>query len=86
MPRALRGPTVTEIKILLIGSGAFALPAFNAVRADPNFDIVAVVSAAPRAAGRSGEPQSTPVVEWARGRGLTFSKLVGCGMRQRSRR
>ena len=70
MPRALRGPTVTEIKILLIGSGAFALPAFNAVHADPNFDIVAVVSAAPRAAGRSGEPQSTPVAEWARGEGL----------------
>lgn len=70
MPRALRGPTVTETRILLIGSGAFALPAFNAVHADPNFDIVAVVSTAPRAAGRSGEPQSTPVAGWARGEGL----------------
>lgn len=76
MPHTLRGLTVTESKILLIGSGAFALPAFNAVHADPDLDVVAVVSTAPRAAGRSGAPQSTPVAEWARGEGLELLETV----------
>jgi methionyl-tRNA formyltransferase len=46
------------------------LPSFDAVFADPYFDVVGVVTAAPRAAGRSGELQPTPVARWAREREL----------------
>lgn len=53
--------------MILFGSGGFAVPSFRAVTADPRFEIVAVVTAPPRAAGRSGALSPTPVDAWATG-------------------
>ena len=71
----MQEPTVTDHKVLLIGSGAFAVPAFAAVRSAPSCDVVAVVTAAPRGAGRDGALRSTPVAEWARREGLSLLEI-----------
>lgn len=63
---ALREPTVTDLRLLLIGSGTFALPSFAALAAAEGINIVAVLTAAPRPSGRSGEARATPVAAWAR--------------------
>lgn len=61
---------VTSSRLILFGSGGFAVPSFRAVASDPRFDIAAVVTAPPRAAGRSGALLPTPVDTWASGAGL----------------
>ena len=61
---------VTSNRLILFGSGGFAVPSFRALAADPRFDIAAVVTAPPRAAGRSGALTPTPVDTWASGAGL----------------
>ena len=61
---------VTSSRLILFGSGGFAVPSFRAVASDPRFNIVAVVTAPPRAAGRSGALSPTPVDTWASGAGL----------------
>ncbi len=71
-----REDTVTESRLLLIGSGGFALPAFAALRADPTQTIVGVVTAAPRAAGRDAALRQTPVAEWAAEEGLPLLQVA----------
>ncbi|MEI6848473.1 MAG: methionyl-tRNA formyltransferase [bacterium] len=61
---------VTSSRLILFGSGGFAVPSFRAVASDSRFSIVAVVTAPPRAAGRSGALSPTPVDSWATGAGL----------------
>ncbi len=61
---------VTSSRLILFGSGGFAVPSFRAIAMDPRFTIVAVVTAPPRAAGRSGALTPTPVDSWASGAGL----------------
>ena len=61
---------VTSSRLILFGSGGFAVPSFRALASDPRFDIAAVVTAPPRAAGRSGALTPTPVDTWASGAGL----------------
>ena len=61
---------VTSNRLILFGSGGFAVPSFRAVVSDPRFEIAAVVTAPPRAAGRSGALLPTPVDTWASGAGL----------------
>ena len=56
--------------MILFGSGGFAVPSFRALASDPRFDIAAVVTAPPRAAGRSGALTPTPVDTWASGAGF----------------
>lgn len=58
---------VTSNRLILFGSGGFAVPSFRALASDPRFDIAAVVTAPPRAAGRSGALTPTPVDTWASG-------------------
>lgn len=58
-------PTVTDLRLLLIGSGSFALPSFAALAAAEGFDIVGILTAVPRPSGRSGELRATPVAAWA---------------------
>lgn len=62
--------TVTSSRLILFGSGGFAVPSFRALAGDPRFNILAVVTALPRAAGRSGALTPTPVDVWATGAGL----------------
>ena len=61
---------VTSSRLILFGSGGFAVPSFRAVASDSRFSIVAVVTAPPRAAGRSGALSPTPVDTWASSAGL----------------
>ncbi|NBO51902.1 MAG: hypothetical protein EBU83_00480 [bacterium] len=61
---------VTSSRLILFGSGGFAVPSFSAVATDPRFEIVAVVTAPPREAGRRGSPRPTPVDAWASDRDL----------------
>jgi methionyl-tRNA formyltransferase len=48
-------------RTVFIGSGGFAVPVLRASLGHPGIDLVAVVTAPPRPAGRRGELASTPV-------------------------
>lgn len=67
---------VTSSRLILFGSGGFAVPSFRTVASDPRFEIAAVVTAPPRAAGRSGVPLPTPVDTWARDAGLRVAHVA----------
>jgi len=68
--------TVTSSRLILFGSGGFAVPSFRAAASDPRFNIVAVVTAPPRAAGRSGTLLPTPVDTWATSAGLRVEHIT----------
>ena len=65
-----RGPDSGGTRVVFFGSGTFALPILDAVRALPNVHVVAVVSAPDRPAGRGQSARSTPVTSAARAAGL----------------
>jgi methionyl-tRNA formyltransferase len=67
---------VTSSRLILFGSGGFAVPSFRAIAADPRFTILAVVTAPPRAAGRSGALSPTPVNSWATDAGLRVEHVA----------
>jgi methionyl-tRNA formyltransferase len=52
-------------RTVFIGSGGFGIPTLGILAADPSIDVVGVVSAAPRPAGRRLEPAATPVADAA---------------------
>jgi methionyl-tRNA formyltransferase len=56
-PRAKRGP----VRTVFIGSGAFAVPALQALADDPAAKLVGIVTAPPRPAGRKLASVATPV-------------------------
>jgi methionyl-tRNA formyltransferase len=58
--------TVTDLRLLLIGSGGFGVPAFDALHEKHGESIAAVITAAPRPSGRGGALVATPVASWAR--------------------
>ena len=57
-------------RLVLLGSDEIALPAFAAVRALPDTEVVAVYSQPDRPAGRGQEVRPNPVAAWARAEGL----------------
>jgi methionyl-tRNA formyltransferase len=57
-------------RTVFLGSGAFAVPIVDALAAHPATDLVAIVTAPPRPAGRGATLHPTPVGAWAAGRGL----------------
>jgi len=59
-----------KVRTIFFGSGAFAVPALEALRNLPQIDLVAVISAPDRPAGRGGRLSATPLA--ARARGLGF--------------
>lgn len=61
---------VTSSRLILFGSGGFAVPSFRAIAADSRFTVLAVVTSPPRAAGRDGKLVPTPVDTWATAEGL----------------
>ncbi len=67
---------VTSSRLILFGSGGFAVPSFRAIAGDPRFSILAVVTAPPRAAGRSGALLPTPVDSWATAAGLRVDHVA----------
>jgi methionyl-tRNA formyltransferase len=65
---------VERARTLFFGSGAFAVPVLDAVVRAPELELVAVITAPPRPAGRGGAPRSTPVA--ARGESLGVPVLA----------
>ncbi len=58
------------IRLVLMGTGAFGVPAFDRIARDGRFAIRAVYTQPPRPAGRGHRPRPTPVHAWAEGAGL----------------
>ncbi len=54
-----------SLRVILMGSPDFSLPAFQAVHQHSDFDVVAVYSQPPRPKGRGKKEQKTPIHEWA---------------------
>jgi methionyl-tRNA formyltransferase len=52
---------VAPVRTVFLGSGAFALPALTRLAAHPDIELVGVVTAPPRPAGRDAAPARTPV-------------------------
>ncbi len=59
-----------QIRVVFLGSGSFAVPALRALSAAPETELVGVVTAPARKAGRRGELRSTPVAMAADGMGF----------------
>jgi len=57
-------------RVVFFGSGGFALPLVDALAIDPTLEIIAVVTAPDRPAGRGGRLRSTPVAAHAAELGL----------------
>ncbi len=55
------GPSPRPVRTVFIGSGGFGVPAMGMLAGHPSIDLVAVVTAPPRAAGRHMAPSVTPV-------------------------
>ena len=51
------------MRTVFLGSGVFAVPTLRAVAAHPLVDLVAIVTAPPRPAGRKAERRPTPVAQ-----------------------
>jgi methionyl-tRNA formyltransferase len=64
------GPASPPARTLFLGSGGFAVPILDALVNAPEVDIVAVLGAPDRPAGRHGTPAAVPVVARARELGL----------------
>jgi methionyl-tRNA formyltransferase len=70
------GRAADRVRTIFFGSGRFAVPILDALTADPRLDLVGVVSAPDRPAGRSHAMSATPVASRARGLGLTLLQPV----------
>ena len=63
-------PHAAPARTIFLGSGGFAIPILEALAGAPRIDLVGVVSAPDRPAGRRGEPTAVPVARRARELGL----------------
>jgi len=61
------------VKVLLAGSGIFAIPSFE--RVCDKFDVIGVLTQVDRPKGRGYRLSPTPVASWAEGQGLKVWKL-----------
>lgn len=64
------GGAPVPARVVFLGSGAFAVPVLEALAAAPETELVGVVTAPARKAGRRAELQPTPVAEAAAGLGI----------------
>jgi methionyl-tRNA formyltransferase len=53
------------VRTVFLGSGGFAVPILHAVAGHPSLDLVAIVTAPARPAGRKAEPRSTRIADAA---------------------
>lgn len=58
------------LRLVLMGTGAFGVPAFERLRTTPDFAILAVYTQPPRPAGRGHRLRPTAVQSWAEEKGL----------------
>jgi methionyl-tRNA formyltransferase len=63
-----------RVRAVFLGSGSFAVPIAEAVAKHPALEVVAVVSAPDRPAGRGQRIRAVPVAELARQRGLPLQQ------------
>lgn len=63
-----------RVRAVFLGSGSFAVPILEAAAAHSGLDLVAVVSAPDRPAGRGHGTRAVPVTELARQRGLPLQQ------------
>ncbi len=63
-----------RVRAVFLGSGSFAVPIAEAVAKHPALEVVAVVSAPDRPAGRGQRTRAVPVTELARARGLPLQQ------------
>jgi methionyl-tRNA formyltransferase len=63
--------TAAPVRTVFLGSGPFGGPALRVLAASPVVDLVGVVTAPPRPAGRSGRPAPTVIETTARDPGVT---------------
>jgi len=61
-------------RVALLGSGAFAIPSFSALAAEPGIDVPLVITQPDRPAGRGRVLEPTPVGAWAAREGLRVIK------------
>ncbi|MDQ3127148.1 MAG: methionyl-tRNA formyltransferase, partial [Chloroflexota bacterium] len=64
------GGESARARVVFVGSGSFAVPVLQALAAAPETELVGVVTAPARKAGRRGEVRPTPVAEAAEGLGV----------------
>ena len=55
-----RPPGVDRVRTVFLGSGAFAVPSLRALAAHPSVELVGVVTAPPRPAGRQRGSSARP--------------------------
>lgn len=55
----------TPVRTVFLGSGAFAVPVLARLAGSAHAELVGIVTAPPRAAGRGGQARPTPVAAWA---------------------
>ncbi len=70
-----RPPGVDRVRTVFLGSGAFAVPSLRALAAHPSVELVGVVTAPPRPAGRKLRLERSPVHEAGIGPVLAPSRL-----------
>jgi methionyl-tRNA formyltransferase len=58
------------VRTIFLGSGHFGLPALERLAEHPSIDLVAVVTAPARPAGRAGLPRPTVIAAWAERAGV----------------
>ncbi len=64
------GPSVRPVRTVFIGSGGFGVPALRVLAAHPSVDLVGVVTAPARVAGRKRQLTGTPIARAAAEGGL----------------
>jgi methionyl-tRNA formyltransferase len=63
------------VRIIAVGTPAFALPTFDALHEAPDFEIAQVITKAERPGGRGLKPIYPPVYDWAREKDLPVLQL-----------
>lgn len=63
------------MRVIAVGTPAFALPTFDALHEAPDVEIAQVITKAERPGGRGLKPIYPPVYEWARDKGLPVVQL-----------
>jgi methionyl-tRNA formyltransferase len=63
-------PGAPRVRTVFLGSGGFGVPVLEALASYPGTELVGIVTAPPRPAGRGARPVGTPIAEVAVSRGL----------------
>ena len=65
-----------KIKVVFLGSGAFAPPVLDALLHDSGIEVAQIVTQPDKPAGRKGIPTPTPLGKWCQGAGIAFDRAA----------